>query len=428
MLLGCAFSPGAPHDACAEGRFGDSTWVSPVSPGTDSLGLDGAGESPREHRDPWETALRAPFHLVAFPLRLVGDGLEATMGFLGPRFLEPVPPRPPTAGPKITPTFSLDGPIDLGIGPAVTWRDFPTARAHLHVDGTWSPIDHRQAHLDQRIGSGNPGLRLLAAYEQKHDHQYFGIGNDSRRGEIAYFTLENISSEAALLLGGSLRHQLRIGAGFSSMSPGRGARGSPVLVDAFTPARAPFERESTRETWYGVAGDFSTLDRAATRGVEGRFDVRRANGMRARDPDEDEWKLEGRVFVPVFDPRRVIALRCLYAGVDPRGATTVLPFYRLLASTEDFRFAGYAPERFRDRQILHARIEYRWKILHAVSAIALYDVGEVAPSARSFRLASAHPSAGGGLRLGRTERTAWRVEVANSSEGWHGSLSLLSDF
>ena len=398
-----------------------------MSPGAGSVGIGGTSE-PREHRDQWETALRAPFHLATYPLRLLGDGLEATMGFLGPRFLEPTAPRPPSRGPKITPTISLDGPLDLGIGPAITWPDFPTAGSHLRLEGTWSTIDHRQAYFDQEIGSGLPGFRLLAGYEQKHDHQYFGIGNDSRAGDLSYFTLESASGEGALLLGSSTRRRLRIGAGFSSMSPLRGARGSPVLADAYPPDRAPFEHESTREAWYGVGGDFSTLDRAETRGVQGHFDVRRSSGMRARDPDEDEWKLEGRVFVPVFDPRRVMVLRALYAGVDPRGSKTVLPFYRLMASTEDFRFTGYAPERFRDRQIVHARIEYRWRVLHAVDALVLYDVGEVAPQAQGFRLADAHPAWGGGLRLGRTRETAWRIEVANGSEGWNGSVSLESDF
>lgn len=427
LLVGCALSSCSPRAAGAEGRFGDSTWVAPLSPGTDSVGADG---SSRASQRPWETALRAPFHVVTYPLRLVGDGFEAIMGSLGPRFLEPTPPRPAASGPRFAPSISLDGPNDLGIGPAVTWRDFPIAHANLRVDGTWSPVDHRQAYFNEQVGTGSLGFRLLAVYEQRHDRRYYGIGNDSRRGELAYFTLEDIRGEGTLLLGASPLRQLRIGAGFSSMSPGRGARGSPVLVDVFTPARAPFERESTREVWYGVAGDLARLDHpsAPSRGVEGRFDFRRAAGMRAGDPDEDEWKIEGRAFVPVFDPRRVIALRLVYAGVDPRGATTALPFYRLVASAEDFRFAGYSSERFRDRQLLHARIEYRWKILHEISAIALYDVGEVAPRANSFRLAGAHPSCGGGLRLGRTEQAAWRVEVANSSEGWHGSLSLISDF
>ena len=130
----------------------------------------------------------------------------------------------------------------------------------------------------------------------------------------------------------------------------------------------------------------------------------------------------------MFAKRRVIALRSVFAGVEPIGATTALPFYRLPQSDGDTRFAGYGSERFRDRQLLLARIEYRWAILYRMSAIALYELGEVAPRAGAFRLKGAHHAYGGGLRLGMSDKATLRCELAKSVEGLHATLSLGGDF
>jgi outer membrane protein assembly factor BamA len=152
-------------------------------------------------------------------------------------------------------------------------------------------------------------------------------------------------------------------------------------------------------------------------------------GLRSGDPDYYQWRVEGRAYLPVFAKRRVIAVRGVYAGVDPTGSgTTILPFYRLAQSEGASRFAGFASERFRDRQLALARIEYRWAILYRMSAVALYEVGAVAPRAGSFGLGTMHKSYGGGLRLGLSERSTLRFELAKSVEGIDAVFSLGGDF
>jgi outer membrane protein assembly factor BamA len=180
-----------------------------------------------------------------------------------------------------------------------------------------------------------------------------------------------------------------------------------------------------------MAADLAALDdeRDPSRGVHGRVDLRHAAGLRNGDPDYNQWRLEGRAYLPVFAKRRVIAVRGVYAGVDPSGgATASLPFYRLPRSEGASRFAGYASERFRDRQLMLARIEYRWAILYRMSALALYELGEVAPDAGSFSLHGAHQAYGGGLRLGLSDEATLRLEVAKSVEGLHAVFALGGDF
>jgi hypothetical protein len=192
----------------------------------------------------------------------------------------------------------------------------------------------------------------------------------------------------------------------------------------------PYEGVATHYLTYGIAGDLAVLDdlAAPSLGLHGRVELKQAAGLDAIAPDYTQWLVEGRAYVPVFARRRVLAVRALYAGVDPGAAEVEIPFYRLAVSENALRFAGYASQRFRDRRLILGRIEYRWVIGDNVSAVALYELGEVASHTGSFTLRNAHSSWGGGIRVGRADATAVRLDVATSLEGLHVVFRFGSDF
>jgi surface antigen Omp85-like protein len=418
--------------AGADARFGDSTWVALDAPSDSASTVEGPRVAPLDHERRWETALRAPFRLVFFPLRIIARGLEAGAGYVGPRYFEPKAKRPPKPGPVLAPNITIGAANDIGVGPAITWAGFPAGDARLHLAGSWSAIDRRRVRFSETIGYRRPvGFRLGADYDYQPNRRYYGIGNNTPATDLSYFLLTSTNAEAALLFGASPLRQLRIVGGYSSMSQRRGYKAQPLLENVFEPTSAPFEHQTSEELWYGVSGDLAALDdgRDPSRGVHGRLDLRRARGLRSSDPDYYQWQVEGRAYIPVFAKRRVIAVRGVYMGVEPSGGTTtIMPFYRLARSGGASRFAGYASDRFRDRQLMLARIEYRWAILYRLSALGLYELGEVAPHAGSFSLRGTHGSYGGGLRLGLSNMAALRFELAKSVEGLHPILALGSDF
>jgi len=419
-------------DAQAEGRFGDSTWVAPSMSFDAGMTENGPRVARRDQERGWETALRTPFRVVFLPLRLLGKGLEAGAAYVGPRYLEPKPNRPPKQGLALALYVAPGNPTDFGVGPSITWIGFPTANSKLQLAGSWSMSDRRRVRFSETIGDRRPvGVRLGVKYDYKPDRPYYGIGNDTQVTDLGYHRLETTEAEAALLLGASPLRQIRLAGGYSGMSPSSGYNATPLLEKAFAGTDVPFQHQTTQELWYGVSADVAALDddRDPSRGVHGRVDLRRATGMETSAPDYTQWWVEGRAYVPVFASRRVIALRGVYTGVEPSGGSAAaLPFYRLAQSENAASFAGYDSDRFRDRQLLLARAEYRWTILHGVSAIALYELGEVAPRAASFRLRDAHRSYGGGLRLGMSDDSALRFELAKSVEGLHAVLTVGSDF
>lgn len=432
-LASCAaYAICAATSARAAGRFGDSTWVAPDRPVvTDSVAA-GPRVAGRDHERRWETVLRTPFRVAFYPLHVLSNGVEGGMGVLGPRYLDPKPPHPPKLGRSLGPAIALGGVKDIGVGPALTWAGMPPGHGRLHLSGTLSPIDHRTAHASATFGAGRPiGFRLGVDYDDRPDTRYFGIGNGTDDDRLAYYRLARTDVQATMRLGASLRRQLRIGGGYSAMRPGRGSHASPLLENVFTPAEAPFAAQSTSDLWYGLAGDFAAVDelRNPSRGVHGRFDVRNAAGASRGDPGYFQWRLEGRGYLPVFAKRRVLALRAVYDGVDPGSdGTPGQPFYRLATSEDAGRFAGYSSGRFRDLQLIHTRLEYRWEIFHGASALALYDAGEVQPRTGLFRLGELHTSYGGGLRMGVSDIAVVRAEMAKSVEGLHAVLTLGGDF
>src|SRR5262249_12298386 len=149
---------------------------------------------------------------------------------------------------------------------------------------------------------------------------------------------------------------------------------------------------ATQELQYGVGVDLAKMDdnRNPSLGLHARADLERNQGLRSRDPDFDRWRLEGHAYLPVFAPRRVLAARAVWTGVDPRGSTVELPFYRLATNENTTAPAGSPSNRFVDRQFALARLEYRWVIVYKVSAVALYERAEVAPSRSAFTWPAAH--------------------------------------
>ncbi len=430
LALFASAQAGGPYAARAAGRFGDSTWVAP-GVAFDSLTFaEGPRVAPRDHERPAETILRTPFRVAFFPLRLVAWGLDAGAASLGPRYLEPKPQRAAPRGARWSPAVYAGTWNDIGIGPAVAWRGFPGRDGTLRAGATWSPIDRRHADLRAETGTRRAlGFALAGDYDSKPNTRYYGIGNDTPRSNRSILLLETIGLDGALHVGASPLRRLRLVAGYRSLSPRGGYFGQPRLEDAFPPASVPFEGRSVEHVSFGVAGDLAALDEARdpARGVHGRAELRRALGVRAGDPDLDTWRVEARGYVPVFARRRVLALRGVYEGVSPRGGA-VVPFDLLAQSAGDTPFAGYPSGRFRDRQLALFRAEYRWRILYRLSAVGLYELGEVAPRAGAFRLRAAHRAWGGGLRYGLGDLAALRFELAGAGEGLRATLATGSDW
>ena len=408
--------------------FGDTTWTAPDPPGSEDPSQPGPRVAEPDHDPGWETALRTPFRAVFFPMRLLARGMELGFKQFGDQLLEPKPPSP---GVKVGLAIYAGSTNDVALGPDIKARDvlFPNSRFHLFAG--WSITDHRRVRLTETIADRRPlGFRLAGNYDLKPNHRFYGIGNDTPENQLSYFRLEDTFAEAALLVGSKPLRQIRFVADYSGMNAKSGWHGTPLLEDVLLPEQAPGYAGSTFDLGFGVTGDLGLVnnDVSPSLGVHAKTELRRFRGVRDSDPDYDQWLVEGRGYVPVFAHRRVIAVKTVWAGVKPTDSSPEMPFYRLARNEGALAFEGYHAFRYYDNQLAIARAEYRWQLWDrqdwTLSAVALYELNEVAPFASAFTWDKRHHAYGGGLRLSLTDRSAVRLDLAKSTEGLHLILSM----
>jgi hypothetical protein len=415
-----------------EGRFGDTTWV---APNASAYNGDPAAAGPRvaepDVERGWEKALRAPFRVVFYPLRLAARGSQAVLTY-GSQFINYEPRLIPWLGVRAAPVFGISGTAGPSAGIAIQGRSGLGARAMIM--GTWSLKDTRRIRLQAGITEPDVpvGLEVSAAYDYRPNRRFYGIGNETEAdGKTIYLRRENVG-EASLFVGHNPYRRIRGVVSVSDIDVGPGYRDAPRAQDVYTSEEVPFLTEGSGVVSYGAGGDLALLNDVVqpSLGVHVRGEARRFDGIDETNLHYVSWFGEARAYLPVLASRRVIALRYVYEGVDPRDGSDQVPFYRLPTSTDEVRFAAFRSSRFMDRRLMVAHAEYRWIILpqYTLWAHVFGQLGMVAPTQEGFRLDDAHESIGGGLRAKIGPTTTARLEIASGDEGTRIYLDLKGDF
>jgi len=427
LVLFAALAAHAAELARAEPRFGDSTWVAPNVVIQGTVTDPGPRVAKRDSERGWETAMRAPFRVAFFPVRLVARGIEA----LGPLAEKIAPPgdlfrqaRPKGRGLKFSPEL---------LGATVTAPEFAGPGSKAALTGTWSLTDARKLKFRGYVGDrvSDVGAGFAALYERKPARNFYGIGNASSPDKTIYLQRTELGDVYAFAGRNQLR-RLRATLGIEDMDvgPGYNGSGSPKAVNVFDPDDVPFLNRGSRVWWYGASANLAALDDSLqpSSGIHFMPDVRRYQSNDGTNVRYDQWRLEGRGYLPVFAKRRVLAARVVYEGVDRRPGSGPIPFYRLPNSTDADAFAAFHSGRFRDNRLALGRLEYRWEIEPPVDAFLLGELGEVAPNTGALALRSAHTSLGGGLRAKIGELQAVRLELAHGHEGLVIRANLSAEF
>ena len=415
-----------------DSRFGDTTWVAPNAEAFDGVPSSaGARVAEPDVERGWEKALRAPFRVVFYPVRLAARGSQAAITF-GTQFINYEPRLIPWLGVKAAPVFGISGTSGPAAGFAIQGRSGIGARATLV--GTWSVKDTRRLRLRASITEpeARAGLELNAAYDYRPNRRFYGIGNASDEDDKSiYLRRENVA-EAMLVLGKSPYRRIRGIASVSDIDVGAGYRDEQRAQDVFDPEDVPFLTEGSTVASLGAGYDFALLDDVAqpSRGIHVRGEARRFGSLDEANVHYVSWFAEGRVYVPVLASRRVIALRYVYQGVNPRDGSDPVPFYRMPTSSNEVRFAAFRSNRFMDQQLMIGHAEYRWIVLpqYSLWASVFTQYGAVESTAEDFRASNAHRSIGGGLRAVLSPSTTARLEIAGGDEGTRIYLDLRGDF
>jgi hypothetical protein len=468
-------------------RFGDSTWVAPYADLAAVSVPDSAGSRVAEpdHTPASESAVRFPFRVIAFPFRLVGLGFEHAAGAIetrqakqgqGARSSSAAKPAGAFAPRAWIPYFdwaeraNFRLGLNLSLGQAA---ERPRSRSHTELTGgkadwqverdrelaetaagargsaetvgsplagvmdvSWSFANHRRAAAELGIlGRENPiGFGGDIEYNYRPNLLFFGIGPNTSRTQRSEYLTEEGRGDLFLQFGPRSLMRLRAGAGISHISVRDGDGGSSI-EDVFTPAdQTLFNDQSTDVARYGASLIFGNHDgrfqqtQPISRGFDLRGEVWRYNDLDTSELEWVEWRGEARAYVPVFADRRVLALRSVYASVQPDAGSPPVPFYRLPESAGDLYFRAFDSGRFRDQHLALGELEYRWWLWEWLWAVGFAQLAWVAPSSAALRFDEVHESYGGGIRVALTSSLLYRWEVGHGSEGTRTNFRLGAQF
>jgi outer membrane protein assembly factor BamA len=127
--------------------------------------------------------------------------------------------------------------------------------------------------------------------------------------------------------------------------------------------------------------------------------------------------VDAQQFLPIFDKKRVIALRVqLLTTTAEAGQEVPFYFHPTLGGSTSLR--SVSDFRFRDRNVLAMNVEYRWEAFSGLDMALFSDFGTVAPRVSELEFADVRAAYGVGLRFNTYKAVFLRLDVAGGgSEG-----------
>jgi outer membrane protein assembly factor BamA len=264
-------------------------------------------------------------------------------------------------------------------------------------------------------------LDLYAVHHNYPSLNYYGSGPDSDRGGRSDYRHEDTAVDATvsfdvlprLKAGGSAGYVFNnIGAGtdrrFISSEqiysvPGIDIQSNFFRTSAFVQYDYRDFAPGPRSGGNYIAQFHSFIDRMSGQSNFRRLDV------------------EAQQYVPLFNKRRVIALRAKSVTTFTSSGNTV-PFYMqpMIGGSDDLR--GYRPFRFRGDNLLLANAEYRWEVFSGLDMAVFGDAGKVYMKKSDLNLTQLESSVGFGLRFNARNQVFMRIDVGFSHEGYQVSV------
>jgi len=260
-------------------------------------------------------------------------------------------------------------------------------------------------------------LYASAVHRWAPKFDFFGNGADSRKEDRAGFSQKDtlVEAVAGYRVVPPITLTGRFGYYRAATGPGKDEE-LPQLADVFDAAAVPGFGEQAEFLRYGGAVIFDARDVAEN---PHRGGLIAAQWLRYHDRDGgayrfDRYAVDGRAYVSLGHPQRVLALRA-YAVHDDAGAGRV-PFYLTSFLGGSHTLRGYESQRFRGEKLALFQAEYRWEASPALELALFADTGAVAATAPDD-LDRFRTDAGLGLRLKSHEALLMRFDLAWSDEG-----------
>ena len=309
-------------------------------------------------------------------------------------------------------------PIGSGIGFSAGYRhDLFDRRARVvfETGATWRRYTIVRADFSLPSLAGDR-LELGVQATDRHDPEedFYGLGSTSlERNRVSFlFDRREVQGRAVVRLIDGLRAGGRIAWLGPEVGSGRDSR-YPSIEQLFTDADAPGLDEQPDYSYGDLFAVFDRRDEPGNPRAGGDYGIL---WRRYRDLDLGRYSF-GAVeadlqhFFPIFDKKRVFALRGRLFTTDADDGHTV-PFYfrptlggnDTLRSVRDFRF--------RDTNVVAVNVEYRWEAFSGLDMALFADLGKVAPRFEDLDLTDLDDAYGIGLPFNTYKAVFLRFDVS----------------
>jgi outer membrane protein assembly factor BamA len=315
-------------------------------------------------------------------------------------------------------------PVGSGIAFGGGWRhDLLNRNARMVLEAGHSFRGYRMARadfslpwlLDQRFELGLEGV-----YRHHPQEDFYGLGFGTRKEDRVSFRFRAPEVQGRAVVKPTTWLNAGVRAGRMNVSVGSGTDSRfPSIEERFAELEAPGLAEQPD---YAYTDLFATLD---TRDQPGNARDGVYVGLSWRrhdDLDLDRYgfhavDLDAQHFLPVFDKKRVFAVRFRLMTTTAMNGQEV-PFYfrPTIGGSDSLRSAS--DFRFRERNAAFMNFEYRWEAFSGLDMALFSDFATLAPRLSDMEFAGIRGAYGIGLRFNTYKAVFLRLDVAaGGSEG-----------
>lgn len=389
-------------------------------------------DEPRVPIDPLWNLLLVPERVIELFFTPVSSLVSLTEGYrLDKRVVDLLTNEAGTL--KVTPKVNYGGVDGLGVGAAMTFKEFWGGDERWDVSGRYRTNNgdrdvktrYRQsyARLEGRL------LELLAEYEVDSNSPYYGIGGETLKDDRRVLRVETKGINGALDLNalGSLRFSGKLLFGFNRLlfAAGTDATHIPVGVEGDSVAPPPGFDQTLDFPKLGLELRYDTRDNQGrpTRGTLARLNTAVTSDVNSADLNSFRGDITVNQFFQLLPMYRILVLTAGLGGTTPLEGDAMVPYQELITLGRDTFLRGYNRARFSGRYGWWASAQYQFPMGEymssgvALNAAIFLDTGRIGDTVTDLASGSLRYSYGVGFGIAHTSKGIVSMTLGMSPDG-----------
>jgi len=309
-------------------------------------------------------------------------------------------------------------PLGAGVGLSAGYRhDLFDRNARVLVEAGASMRNYRMLRGDfslPYLARDRFEVGFEATYRHDPEEDFYGLGPASLESNRVNYLYDRTEYQGRAIY--KPVPGVQVGARFGRINPELGPGQDsqfPSIEELFGNADAP---GLDAQPDFSHAGLFGTVDRRDEPGNPRAGGYYSVIWRRYSDLDFDQHDFQGlyvdlQHFIPVFDKKRVFALRGRVLTTSPESGQTV-PFYMQPTIGGNDTVRSVADFRFRDNNAFALNAEYRWEATSWLDMALFTDWGKVAATTGGLDFDDLEHAYGIGFRFNSSKTVFFRADIA----------------